>query len=238
VEARIEGRIHAGRIVAGIVKCSNHRGHEGSQRNPIAWLTVFSRDAALLTGAVAEVGCDLEPIASAFLGAIQSFIGSLDYLFNVVHLWARLRDPDTDGDRQFAGGSVRRKPARSASSRGILFVIPPATCAPRSAAALRSRAHAESGCFYGGSELPKMRRDILHGLSRKQNRKFFSSDAECLAASSYPGQPGRDHPQNLVAGIVSVGVVEVFEVVDVDGRDGVGRFEPQQCLVEGAACRQ
>src|SRR6202022_3393418 len=55
------------------------------------------------------------------------------------------------------------------------------------------------------------------------------------AATSYAGKFGGHHAQDLIAGFVAIGVVEVLEVIDVNDCNRVWFFETQQSVIKGAA---
>jgi hypothetical protein len=86
----------------------------------------------------------------------------------------------------------------------------------------------------GRSKLLKMIGYFGRGFSGKEDHEFFSATAKSLTASRNPCQFPRDEPQNLVSGVVSVGVVEFLEVVDIDRRNRVRGLEPRHRVVEGA----
>jgi len=80
--------------------------------------------------------------------------------------------------------------------------------------------------------------DLWRRLVRKHDSKFFSAVTISVSASSDPSQPGGHEPQDFVARVMSVGVIESLEVINVDHGDGIGGFEALQRVVEGASGRQ
>src|SRR5258708_35483474 len=75
-------------------------------------------------------------------------------------------------------------------------------------------------------------------LARKYDGEFLSPAAVGLSSTRDARQPCRDHAQHLISGVVAVSVVATLEVVDVEYRDGIRRFQSQQRIVKGAARRQ
>jgi hypothetical protein len=71
----------------------------------------------------------------------------------------------------------------------------------------------------------------------EQDIEFFSTAAVSAAASSHASQIGCNQAQDLIAGVVSVGVVEPFEVIDVDDGNGIGFLQSLHGIVEGAPRR-
>src|ERR1700756_11096 len=111
-----------------------------------------------------------------------------------------------------------------------------------SAAAIRStrnlapvaRTHAELRGLDRSAQPFHMIYDLRGSFSRKQNVEFFSAAAEGLSASGHPCQAGRYQAQDLIAGVVAVGVVEALEVIDVDYRDRIRMLQTKQRIVESA----
>src|ERR1700733_3439270 len=75
---------------------------------------------------------------------------------------------------------------------------------------------------------------ILGRHLAKNDCKFFAATTERLSAATYFRDSRCDHTQHLVASIVSVRVVELLEVIDVDNGDRVLLVERKQRLVECA----
>ena len=93
------------------------------------------------------------------------------------------------------------------------------------AAALLDTAHVEHRFFDSNSQLVQMGQRFLRGFSLKQNGELFASDAERPAASSHTAKSRRHHTQNLIAGVVAIGVVETFEMVHVYDRNRIRLLE-------------
>ena len=75
-------------------------------------------------------------------------------------------------------------------------------------------------------------------LSRKQDGKFLSAHAISAAPAGDARKFACHHAQHLVAGFVAVGVVELFEVIDVHDGNRVRFFKVEQGVVESAPRRQ
>jgi hypothetical protein len=100
------------------------------------------------------------------------------------------------------------------------------------AAALLDTAHVEQRFFDSNSQLVQMGLRFLRGFSLKQNGELFASDAERPAASSHTAKSRGHHAQNLIAGVVAIGVVETFEMVHVYDRNRIRLLEMRQRLIE------
>ena len=61
----------------------------------------------------------------------------------------------------------------------------------------------------------------LRRIMLEHDRELFPAHTERLARSRYPRQLVRHHPQHLVANIMSVRVIELFEVIDIYNCNGV-----------------
>ena len=79
-----------------------------------------------------------------------------------------------------------------------------------------------------------MLESFFGGCVAKDYGELFASAAEGLAIAADIGQPLGHHAQDLIAYVVSVGVVELLEMIDVDYGDGILLVERKQGLVEGA----
>ena len=75
---------------------------------------------------------------------------------------------------------------------------------------------------------------ILGGSFPKYNGELLSAAAKRLSPAAHLRDPRGHHAQNLVAGIVTIGVVEFLEVVDIDDRDRILLIEREQRVVERA----
>src|SRR5207244_10897539 len=67
----------------------------------------------------------------------------------------------------------------------------------------------------------------------EHDRKFLSAHPVRLPAAAYASKPGGNHAEHLVSCVVSVGIVETFEMVDIYGGDGIRFFQAKQRIVEG-----
>ena len=74
-------------------------------------------------------------------------------------------------------------------------------------------------------------------FAREQDIEFFSTATVSAAASSHSSQIGCDQAQNLIAGVMSVGVIEFLEMIDIDYGNGIGLLQPLHGIVEGAPRR-
>src|ERR1700745_469202 len=83
-----------------------------------------------------------------------------------------------------------------------------------------------------------MRQYFLYGLSRKDDSELLSSHAIGAAAPRYAGEVRRHQAQHLVASLMSIGVVEFLEVVDVHDCDGVRVLKTKQRLIKSSPCWQ
>src|ERR1017187_2468619 len=96
-------------------------------------------------------------------------------------------------------------------------------------------AHMKRGFFDDLAQGVQMFEGFFGRGVAKDYGELLASAAEGLAVAGDFGQARGHHAQDLVACVVSVGVVELFEVVDVDYGDGILLVEGEEGLVEGAA---
>ena len=132
------------------------------------------------------------------------------------------RDADADGDREALRAARRAAPALARTG-------PPRTVGG-------AQRHPVAGDVR--AQLLEVRQRLVHVLPREEDGEFLAAVAERDAAAADPGEARGDELQHLVADVVTVGVVEFLEVVDVDHRHRVappGRLQP---LVERAPSRQ
>ena len=127
----------------------------------------------------------LYPVAAGFLGSVEGFVSSLDYLFHLPRLRAWFRDSYADCDAESAGRRFGRKGRLPAASCSFL-IFRSAARAPRGTATLRGRAHSESRFLDKRSERLEIWRNFLHGFSSKENGELFSANPKCLPASAHP----------------------------------------------------
>jgi len=80
--------------------------------------------------------------------------------------------------------------------------------------------------------------DLLRRLAGKQDGKLFSAATIGVSTARDSSQLSSYEPQDFIARIVSVSVIESLEVINVDHGNGIGGFEALQCVVEGAPGRQ
>ena len=90
----------------------------------------------------------------------------------------------------------------------------------------------------GLAQLLKMIDNFGRSFSREQDVELLSSTTVSLSSASHTPQTARNQTQYLIAGIVSVSVVEALEVVDIHDCDRVRRLQPQERIIEGAPRRQ
>ena len=83
-----------------------------------------------------------------------------------------------------------------------------------------------------------MRERLRDRACREEHGELLAAVTVGASAAAHHFQRDADLPQQLVAHVVAVLVVEALEVVDVHHGDRVLAAEPQQRLVEGAASRQ
>jgi hypothetical protein len=67
--------------------------------------------------------------------------------------------------------------------------------------------------------------------------EFLPSIAENLA-EGYPFEARRDEPQDLVAYLMSISIVEILEVIDVHHGDGIVPPQPEDAFVKSSTARQ
>ena len=79
---------------------------------------------------------------------------------------------------------------------------------------------------------------LLRILPGEQHGKLLAAIPERPSASAHLAQPGADHPEQLIAHVVAVLVVEALEVIDVHHGDRVRPAQPRQRFVERATGRQ
>ena len=77
-----------------------------------------------------------------------------------------------------------------------------------------------------------------HTFVRKEDGELFAAEAIGAAAAADLLNLRGDHLQHLIADIMTVGVVDLLEMIDVDHGEGVGPSNLEQLLVQRAACRQ
>src|SRR5271166_2558788 len=95
--------------------------------------------------------------------------------------------------------------------------------------------HMKRGSLDGLAQTLQMLEGIFRGGVAKDDGKLLAATAESLALSTHFRQTRSHHAEHLVTGIVSVGIVELLEVVDIDDGDGILLVERKQKLVESAA---
>jgi hypothetical protein len=83
-----------------------------------------------------------------------------------------------------------------------------------------------------------VRQRIVERRVREDHREFFAAVAERTSAAAHLRQPRADHAQQLIAGVVTIRIVETLEMIEVDHRDRVGALEPAERLGQCAAARQ
>jgi len=80
---------------------------------------------------------------------------------------------------------------------------------------------------------------VIHNFgssfSRKYDVELLPTATKSLASAGYPRQVHCDELQDLVAGVVTVSVVEPLEVIDIDHRDRIRMLQAQKRVVESAA---
>ncbi len=119
--------------------------------------------------------------------------------------------------------------SRPAASPLIASVRSPRNLAPVSAS------HAELRGLDRRAQLLQVIHNFGSGLSRKEDLELLPAATVGLAPARHTRQVGRDQSQYLVSGVVTVGVVESLEVIDVNHRDRIGLLQPQQRIVKSAA---
>jgi hypothetical protein len=115
----------------------------------------------------------------------------------------RLGDADTDGDRDRAPAARRAHGLLRADLGPIVST------------------QGEGRLFDRLAKILDVRQRFLGRLAGEQHRKLLAPVAERPAAALGPGQGGADQAQHLVARGMTVLVVELLEVVDVDHRDRI-----------------
>src|SRR5439155_3679626 len=196
-------------------------------------------------------------IAPGLFGAVESFVCGLNHLLNFLVGLGGLGHSNADGHRKFVLGVLTAGSGVKTFSRfsgcgaaaiaflglALLIIDSTSTCSSFVillllscfiSAALLAAAHMKRCCFNCFSEQFHVRNDFRHGSSRKQDRKFLSAHAIRLPAAAYASKPGGNHAEHLVSCVVSVGIVEAFEMVDIYGGDGIRFFQPKQRIVESA----
>jgi hypothetical protein len=94
--------------------------------------------------------------------------------------------------------------------------------------------HAEFRGLDDSPQILKVWEDVFGSFARKEDHEFFATAPIGLTAASYSRELCRNQTQNLVSGVVTVGVVEAFEVVDIDDGNRIWMFQPQQCIVKSS----
>src|SRR6266571_441051 len=149
-----------------------------------------------------------DPVPPRLLGAVQGLIGRLHDLIGrrVAVILLRHADAHRDDDRfarlpPLGGGWLVARPE-----------APP---------------HRERARLHGFPQLLQVRQALLGALAGKNQREFLAAVAVGRRTPGGVRQPGRDEAQHVVAGVVSVLVVEPLEVIHIDHRDGELAAEPR-----------
>ena len=79
-----------------------------------------------------------------------------------------------------------------------------------------------------------MRSSLFYSLAGEDNSEFLPSITKGATTTRNIHQLGCDHLENLVANIVAVIVVEMFEVIDIDHGYGITAAKAGQLLVQGS----
>src|SRR2546428_338001 len=161
----------------------------------------------------------LGAVAAGVLRAVEGGVGGLDHLAGLGAAGPRLRDADRDGDGHTpaaAGGRGRR-------GLGAWPAAP---------------ADRERRALDGVSEALEVWQRRLGGRAREEHRELLAAVTERAAAALDLRELGREHPQELITGVVAVLVVEPLEGIDVHHGDHVPAAEPHERLVESAASRE
>src|SRR5262249_57577868 len=83
-----------------------------------------------------------------------------------------------------------------------------------------------------------MRQRVLERRVGKDHRELLAAVTERSASAVHLAEASADHPEKLIAGVMTPGVVERLEVIDVDHRDRIDAVESLERLVQGSAARQ
>ena len=89
--------------------------------------------------------------------------------------------------------------------------------------------------FDSAAQCFELRKCLSNRFVRKKHRKFFPAITVGAAATTHLCQACADHPENLIADIVAVRIVEFLEVVYIDHRDSEHRSQSQQLFFQHPA---
>ncbi len=93
------------------------------------------------------------------------------------------------------------------------------------------------GHFYGAVKFLQKRNHPLCSPPGHDECELLPSIAEHLA-EGYPFEAGCDEPQDLVAYLMSISIVEMLEVIHVHHGDGIVPSQPEDAFVKSSTARQ
>src|SRR5262249_17643462 len=158
-------------------------------------------------------------VSASLLGAIQGFISRLHHLFRRRVPMIALGDADADRDHNCLAALAR------------LFGL-------GLDAGPEPPPHREPARFQGVAQLLEVGQALVLALAGEDEREFLAAVAIRRAAPRRLGQPRRDEPEDVVSGVVTIGIVESLEVIDVDHGDAELPRQARQRFIEGPAAGQ
>jgi hypothetical protein len=142
------------------------------------------------------------PVSSHLFGPIESLIRRIHYLVRCGIKGAFAGYPDAHG---------YRKLFPSPGGAGISgWLVGRSIFAP----------DGKRGRFYGAAKFLQKRNHPLYCMPGHDERELLPSISENLA-EGYPFEARRDEPQDLVAYLMSIPIVEILEVIDIHHGDGI-----------------
>src|SRR5581483_11207812 len=159
-------------------------------------------------------------VASFGFGAVERLIGGADHLVGRGLFLIASGDANTHGNVDLN--------LTDAIARCFAVFLPAPVFA----------AHGKDGLLNHLSHRVQIGVSLTHRLVGKHDGKFFSSVAERLAAPGNGRQLRSHHAQGLVAGVMSIAVVEFLEIINVQHSDAVRVSQLEQGFVQGASAGQ
>src|SRR5581483_10673767 len=163
-------------------------------------------------------------IAACLLGGIQRLVGGANDILGFLKSDVRLRRSNADRDRHLL--------------RGLPPPLRPllATLRPAATAAVRP-AYRKFCLLDCPPQCIQVRQRFFHCLTGKDNCELLASAAVGPTSTSDARQPARHHAQHLVTNVMTIGVVELLEVIHVHHGNGVRLRQFADRLIERPARR-
>src|SRR5215831_3087161 len=169
------------------------------------------RSSGFFLGASLVVG-DLDSVPSVVFGLIQRVVGKFDDLKDFVAFGIRSRHSDADRYRKL-GVALS---FRGVSSGSCFFLLAHGFSALDSTRECSGIFSPQLECcpLNGGAQQFEMLECVRSGLAAKEDGELLSAKTERFAATGDVGQSARYEAEHVITDIMSVGIVELLEVID------------------------